>query len=855
MAVQNDPDLESLFREELTERASSLAEGAAAVVDGTLTPEIAGRMVREGHTIKGTGRVMGHEIIARGGEASEVMWRWIQQGDFEPSPMVGRTLAMLASSLVGALGGPGTEVNGALATMRALVTEPERLDELPVPLEDVVASLADIQDDESMATVVELTQPEPTSAAPEDGPETEADAPAPEDAGTEDPAIEPVAEDQEPTLSVVEESTTTDPDPAPQAAAPDSDPTPQAAAPAPAADTAASEADSGPLVYEPGPDGKLQRPTVTVEIIRSAFAGGDEQVAAESPRPQPEDSPSASAPTTELTIDFLYEKGSIFDPEGGPAFGLGGLVGAVESWAAEESVPVNAGRLFRIINEVAALRIDLESLAGQASPILRSADFRALPTAESALEAIETARRAAVDLQEASLGLTAVSLAATTATLPQMMKYLAKKCGKSVELRIEGADTVVDRQMVDRIGEATRQLIVNAVVHGIEYPDDRVKAGKPSTGVVTVRITNDDQYVTVQVTDDGAGIDWSAVREVATATGLVSGDPSTDELRSVLFGPGFSTNPQSSEFTRDGDGLARISQIVEEVFGSIEMDSGPNGSSFTVTLPAQRALQEVRIFRAGDRSWGIPESTVVATLAVSDTHIDVSERGSTVRHDGETIPYSSFSSVAGLEVEGLPSKVLIIRTPSGPLALAVDQVLDVREVATKDLGPLLEGSTVVTGVALLGGDDTVLLVDAGRLAMKFHANEAKPSGPVRTILVVDDSQGVRQVVSGVLAAHGFATIAAGSVADALGVLSRSTVDALVVDFSMPRADGVALIHLVRQRYGGIPIVMLSGVATEEDRARAERAGADAFFDKADFAKGALVERLDDLIETAAAPTT
>jgi CheY-like chemotaxis protein len=159
---------------------------------------------------------------------------------------------------------------------------------------------------------------------------------------------------------------------------------------------------------------------------------------------------------------------------------------------------------------------------------------------------------------------------------------------------------------------------------------------------------------------------------------------------------------------------------------------------------------------------------------------------------------------------------------------------------------------VVTGVALLGGDDTVLLVDAGRLAMRFHANESKPTGPVRTVLVVDDSQGVRQVVSGVLAAHGFATIAAGSVADALGVLSSNEVDALVVDFSMPRADGVALIHLVRQRYGSIPIVMLSGVASEEDRTRATRAGADAFFDKADFAKGALVERLDELIQTAAA---
>jgi CheY-like chemotaxis protein len=192
---------------------------------------------------------------------------------------------------------------------------------------------------------------------------------------------------------------------------------------------------------------------------------------------------------------------------------------------------------------------------------------------------------------------------------------------------------------------------------------------------------------------------------------------------------------------------------------------------------------------------------------------------------------------------------MVIQSPTGLIALAVDEVLDTHEVATKDLGPLLSGSSVVSGVALLGGDETVMLVDAGRIAERMRSVEKVSEGPVHTVLVVDDSQGVRQVVSGVLAAHGFSTVAAGSVSDALAALSRNDVDALVVDFSMPRADGVALVHMVRQRYGVIPIVMLSGVASDEDRSRAERAGVDAFFDKSDFAKGALVETLRDLIES------
>lgn len=828
MAVQNDPDLESLFREELTERASSLLEGAQAVIDGAVTPDIAGRMVREGHTIKGTGRVMGHEVIARGGETCEVLWRWIQQDEYQPTPMLGRTLKLLASSLVDSLGGELDDVNEAIDTIRALVDDPARLAELPEPL---IVNEVDLDEISTIAEVVEMpaqvATPEPTATPvePEPVPPTAAApvAPAAAPAQTAVPAAP----------AVEAPSVATPPPPPPE--------------------------ESGPLVYEPGPDGKLQPPKVTVEIIRSAFAGGTEDAAGPAQRTQPEGSPAVSPPTetlapaAEVTIDFLYEKGSIFDPDGGPAFGLGGLAGVVESWATEESVPVNAGRLYRILNEVAALRIELEALSAQAGPILRSADFRTLPAAEGALEALETARRSSVELQQASLGLTAVSLSATTSTLPQMMRYLAKKTGKQVELHVDGAETVVDRQLVDRIGEAIRQLIVNAVVHGIEYPDDRARAGKSVAGNVNVSIINDGEYITIAVSDDGAGVDWTAVKEMAVAQSLVEEDPSTDELRSVLFARNFSTNPQSSEFTRDGDGLARLSQIVEEVFGSLEMTSGPQGSSFVITMPSQKSLQSARLFKAGGMTWGIPASTVVGTAAVSATRIDVSEAGSTIQHENEIIPYSSFSAAAGLEVEGLPAEVLIIKTPSGPLALAVDEVLSTHEVATKDLGPLLEGSTVVSGVALLGGDDTVLLVDAGRLAVNFHAHEAVPSGPVRTVLVVDDSQGVRQVVSGVLAAHGFATIAAGSVAEALGVLGEHDVDALVVDFSMPRADGVALIHLVRQRYGDIPVVMLSGVASDEDRLRAERAGADAFFNKADFAQGALVERLGELItENAAA---
>jgi len=154
----------------------------------------------------------------------------------------------------------------------------------------------------------------------------------------------------------------------------------------------------------------------------------------------------------------------------------------------------------------------------------------------------------------------------------------------------------------------------------------------------------------------------------------------------------------------------------------------------------------------------------------------------------------------------------------------------------------------VSGAALLGGDDVILLVDAGRLAERLRDLADRPRGPVYKVLVVDDSKGVQQVVAGALASNGFATVVAGSVSEALTALGDNGVHALVVDFSMPRADGVALVHMVRQRYGEMPIVMLSGVANHDDVERAKKAGVDAFFDKSDFRKGALADTLRSLIE-------
>jgi chemotaxis protein histidine kinase CheA len=889
MDWQNDPELEKLFKDELDERSASLAEGARSMMDDEITSELAGRMLREGHTIKGTGRVMGYEGIARGGEACEFIWRFVQQGDVAPSSMLGRTLLMLAEAIPTALGGDIAGVSDAIDMVRTLITDPALLESLPEPLViDDGASAPDVTDVESNPAtevavaaetptrVVDVTveQAEPELEVSQD--DVEAD-PVPEVSQDEVEAesIELDLADVVTTGEIVSDALETvveAPTPVVEESALDVAPDPRqdvTAAALPELEEANPREDSEirvvndsledvetldeppsleetsePLVFEPGPDGRLATPAITYEFVAEEIADGGSSGQASFSNSA---SPAVDEPPT-LTV--LEGARSVLDPDTNQAYDLGGLVGAVETWASEESVPVNAGRLFRMINDVATVRIDIDSAVKQASNVLSSTPRGTTAAAvEGAMESLEAVRRASIKLESAALSLTVVPISSITSTLPQLVKYLSKKVDRDVELVVEGEDTLIDRQLLDRIGEVVRQLVVNAVTHGLEPKDVRAAEGKASIGRVRVSVSRDDQHLQLAIFDDGAGIDWTAVREKAIESELVGDDPTADDLRSILYADGFSTNPESSEFTGSGSGLGRVIEIVEEVFGSMTLESDRGrGTKFVITMPAHRALQRAQMFTAGGRTWGIPDSSVIEIAAVPDVSISVTEKGSSIGFKDESVPYSSFASIAGLEIEGMPSQIIVIQSPTGLIAIAVDAVLETHEVATKDLGPLLSGSSVVSGVALLGGDETVMLVDAGRIADRMRSTVTVSEGPVHKVLVVDDSQGVRQVVSGVLASHGFSTVSAGSVSDALAVLSRNDVDALVVDFSMPRADGVALVHMVRQRYGVIPIVMLSGVASEEDRSRAERAGVDAFFDKADFAKGALVETLRGLIE-------
>jgi chemotaxis protein histidine kinase CheA len=404
----------------------------------------------------------------------------------------------------------------------------------------------------------------------------------------------------------------------------------------------------------------------------------------------------------------------------------------------------------------------------------------------------------------------------------------------------------VDRLVLDGLSDPLRQLLVNAVEHGVERAEERVAAGKPPTATLSLRASVEQHRLRLVVEDDGRGVDWDAVRTSAIRRGLLPArrpeDDDANTLHALLFSPGFTT-ALPSELVGDGSGPAKVAAAAESLRGSVILESDPGrGTKVTITVPTSRSLQDVVLVRAAGQIWGLPEIAVLDTLPLPRG----SEDGGQPAWQGAPLPLVSFAEAVGLTEEEPLTRVVVASTPAGAVGLLVADEIGRRQVAARELGALLDGAPHVTGAALLGGGDVVVLVDPTRLAERSRL-VSEPAGPRSRVLVVDDSRGVRQVVGQALGLAGFDVDLAGSPTEALSALAGQRYDAIVMDYVMPTMDGATLMRKVREMGIVAPVVVMSGQATDRDRARALAAGADAYFDKNDVRRGALATALRNLV--------
>jgi two-component system chemotaxis sensor kinase CheA len=295
--------------------------------------------------------------------------------------------------------------------------------------------------------------------------------------------------------------------------------------------------------------------------------------------------------------------------------------------------------------------------------------------------------------------------------------------------------------------------------------------------------------------------------------------------------------------------LSTVAEALERVNGGLSMESRPGeGTTVTITLPISLVLQNVLVVANGDNYWGLPEAAIQASIVPASSDIKVDIHGvRRARFQSQDIPLISLGTAMGVPPVGEESDLVVLGTRSGPVAVAVAEILGRRRVAVKALGPILGGARNLTGAALLGGGEVLVVVDPHYLGELARHNEASPERR-RRVLVVDDSAGVRQLISATLSARGYEVEVAGSAKEGVMAISSGRFDVLVVDYAMPRSNGVDLVRALRAGNITIPIVMVSGVATPDEQAAAWDAGVDAYLEKSDLRQGALVATLRSLLE-------
>ena len=465
---------------------------------------------------------------------------------------------------------------------------------------------------------------------------------------------------------------------------------------------------------------------------------------------------------------------------------------------------------------------------------------------QEAVDALGVGDRIFAELKDTAVGMRTLPVAMITGPLPRAVRDLAHEQGKEVEFVVHGADTELDRVILESLTEPLTHLLRNAISHGIESPAERERVHKPRRGRVELGAVPRGSVVEVVVSDDGRGVPPEVI-------GRAQHEGSLTEM---LTRPGFSTAAQVSDIAGRGVGLDAVNAYVRSLGGSIEVSSEPGrGTKVALVLPLALALLEVLLVERGGAVYGVPLAAVEEVMMVSRT-LALGGRA-VLEMRGRALPVEDFAALVGAQAPPAAgrSPALVI-TASGRQAVVIcDALVGQEEVVVKPLGPLLADVAGYLGAAILGDGRIALLVEPARLTRGSRPaahGEVPPAAapePPR-ILVVEDSFTVRELQRSILEAAGYPVATARDGRDALRVLGDDTGIALVItDLEMPELDGFGLTRAIRADPGrrSLPVVIVTSHGSEEDRREGAEAGADAYLTKQDFDQHALLATVERLV--------
>jgi chemosensory pili system protein ChpA (sensor histidine kinase/response regulator) len=488
------------------------------------------------------------------------------------------------------------------------------------------------------------------------------------------------------------------------------------------------------------------------------------------------------------------------------------------------------------------------------------------------------------DLQDGLMRTRMVPFESMVPNLRRTLRGAADELGKRAQLRVEGAQGEMDRNVMERMKAPFEHMLRNALAHGIEDPAQRVAIGKPMEGTVTIHVGRQGTEVLVRVTDDGAGFDRDAIRAKAIERGLLQADmPVSDaELFNFVLQTGFSTASEVSQIAGRGVGMDVVANEIRQLGGSLTIESERGrGTTFNIRLPFTLAVTQAITVRAAETTFAVPMTSVQAVSRIPREEMVARMAGDdrTIEYAGAPYQLYELSELLGLGVshaiEDSTGQLPLLMVRAGDLraAIHIDSVIGSREIVVKPVGPQISNVPGMFGATIMGDGSVMLILDPAPLVRHFvakqsalvtlaeaeEAGDAEPLQPAvaprtdeagpRLVMVVDDSITMRKVTTRVLEREQLEVVTAKDGVDALEQLQERVPDVMLLDIEMPRMDGYELAAHMKNdaRFRHVPIIMITSRTGEKHRQRAFEIGVERYIGKP-YSEADLLRHVNEMLE-------
>lgn len=387
--------------------------------------------------------------------------------------------------------------------------------------------------------------------------------------------------------------------------------------------------------------------------------------------------------------------------------------------SSQQTIRVNALKLENLVNLVGELVI------GSANT-----ELKARKLADVDLnEAMENMLRLVEEVRDTALGLRMVPIGETFDRYKRVVREVSRDLGKNIDLQISGADTELDKTLVEKIGDPLMHLVRNAIDHGIESPERRLAAGKPAQGVVKLDALHDSGSILIRISDDGGGLSKSRILKKAVEKGIIQeGQKLTDqEIYRLIFEAGFSTAETVSNISGRGVGMDVVRRNIEALRGHVEIDSEEGrGSVISIRLPLTLAIIDGFQVRVGDSQYIVPLDMVHECIELNDSLRGKDGKANYINLRGEILPFVHLSDMFGLQRDNASAdydgkhreNIVVVQFDGKKSGFVVDELLGEHQTVIKPLGRVFQNLRGISGTTILGGGEVAMIIDIPQMIQR-----------------------------------------------------------------------------------------------------------------------------------------